>query len=232
MGLSIAVINESTVLTDAQVQAALPALQRQITYHFAPSWNQYGNLHFYSKGAAVPSKYAQMVILDNSDQAGALGYHDKTAAGKPVGKVFAKTDQQYGLSWTVTLSHELLEMLADPKIQRGEQVGSGDFYALEVGDPVEADSDGYSITVAGYAPVLVSNFVTENWFDDSGTNAGPYDYRRLLTAPLQVRSGGYVSIWNGTSWTQKQMRAGELVDVATAESRAELPEHPRGVLGA
>lgn len=230
MGLQIAVINESTVLTDAEVQAALPALNHQVRYHFGPSWNQYGVLRFYTKGAAIPSSYAQMAILDNSDQAGALGYHDKTAAGKPVGKVFAATDAKYGLSWTVTLSHEVLEMLADPKIQRGEQVGSGDFYALEVGDPVEADSDGYSITVTGYAPVLVSNFITENWFDDSGSNRGPYDYRRLLTAPLQVRSGGYVSIWDGTQWTQKQMQSnGDLATVATAASRDALPEHPRAV---
>lgn len=227
MGLPIAVINESTVLTDAQVQAALPALQHQVTYHFAPHWNQYGNLHFFSKGAVLPSTYAQMAILDNSDQAGALGYHDKTAAGLPVGKVFAATDAKYGLSWTVTLSHELLEMLADPRIQRGEQVASGEFYALEVGDPVESDSDGYLVSVTGYAPVRVSNFILEAWFDDSGSVPGPYDYRRQLTAPLQVRPGGYVSIWDGTTWTQKQMRAGELVVTATAATRVELPEHLR-----
>ena len=32
-----------------------------------------------------------MLVLDTSDQAGALGYHDVTPQGLPLGKVFAKT---------------------------------------------------------------------------------------------------------------------------------------------
>ena len=55
-------------------------------------------------------------MTDNPDQAGALGYHEITSQGTPLGKVFAKLDLQSGASWTVTLSHELLEMLADPWI--------------------------------------------------------------------------------------------------------------------
>ena len=58
----------------------------------------------------------QIIITDNPDQAGALGYHELTSAGAPLGKVFAKLDLDSGTSWTVTLSHELLEMLADPWI--------------------------------------------------------------------------------------------------------------------
>ena len=54
--------------------------------------------------------------MDDSDQAGALGYHDLTSAGLPMGKVFARTDLQNNLSWTVTVSHELLEILGDPMI--------------------------------------------------------------------------------------------------------------------
>ena len=55
-------------------------------------------------------------ILDNTDRAGVLGHHDLTPDGLPVGKSFAGTDKHYGHSWTVTASHELLEMLADPDI--------------------------------------------------------------------------------------------------------------------
>jgi len=42
------------------------------------------------------------------------GHHDLTPDGLPVGKSFAGTDKHFGHSWTVTASHELLEMLADP----------------------------------------------------------------------------------------------------------------------
>lgn len=55
-------------------------------------------------------------IFDDSDVPGALGYHDVTNEGLPLGKVFAGTDIKYEANWTVALSHELLEMLADPEI--------------------------------------------------------------------------------------------------------------------
>ena len=54
--------------------------------------------------------------LDDSDQASALGYHDMTSEGLPLGKVFGTTNLKFGTNWTVTASHELLEMLGDPSI--------------------------------------------------------------------------------------------------------------------
>jgi hypothetical protein len=42
--------------------------------------------------------------------------HDTTPDGLPLGKVFAGTDKAFGTQWTVTASHELLEMLGDPAI--------------------------------------------------------------------------------------------------------------------
>src|SRR6266571_4314023 len=74
-----------------------------------------------------------LVILDTSDVADALGYHDFTPAGRPIGKVFAQSDIMDNLEWTVTASHELLEMLADPDIVRTvfvqETNTSGKIYA-------------------------------------------------------------------------------------------------------
>jgi len=57
-----------------------------------------------------------LVSLDDSDQASALGYHDMTSEGLPLGKVFGTTNLKFGTNWTVTASHELLEMLGDPSI--------------------------------------------------------------------------------------------------------------------
>jgi len=37
-----------------------------------------------------------------------------TSEGTPLGKVFAGLDLRSASSWTVTLSHELLEILTDP----------------------------------------------------------------------------------------------------------------------
>ena len=43
---SIAVINESTVVTDPQVQSWVPALQSQVTDHFATVWGTGAGLTF------------------------------------------------------------------------------------------------------------------------------------------------------------------------------------------
>ncbi len=63
---------------------------------------------FYAKQSDIPKGQWWIIVSDNSDQAGAGGYHDLTDEGKPLGKVFAKTDMQSGSSWTVAFSHELL----------------------------------------------------------------------------------------------------------------------------
>ena len=138
--VEIAIINESTVLTDAQVAPAVVAIQTQVSRDFAPIYGKTARLLFFNKSATIPPEMWQIAILDDSDQAGALGYHDITVSGQPLGKVFAKTTQTDGLSWTVTLSHEALEMLQDPWINRCFEVddGSGNptqFQADEVGDP-------------------------------------------------------------------------------------------------
>jgi hypothetical protein len=68
-----------------------------------------------------------------------------TSTGGPLGKVFAKLDLDNSCSWTVTLSHELLEMLADPWINRCAVGSDNKIYALEVCDAVESDDLGYEI---------------------------------------------------------------------------------------
>src|SRR5207244_6897591 len=124
-------------------------LQTQVQRDFAPVWGIDADLSFVPQDSAPPSGAWWLVILDNSDQAGALGYHDVTNQGMPLGKVFAATDQQFGSQWTATASHELLEMLGDPEINLTVFVQSsqsaGVLYAYEVCDACEADQFGYNI---------------------------------------------------------------------------------------
>lgn len=196
----VSVINESKILNSAQVQAAVNALQLQVNQDFGPIWNTYATLQIHSAATAPHNSY-WLVLLDDSDQAGALGYHDLTPQGLPLGKVFARTDHDYGLSWTVTASHELLEMLADPFIQTVMDVSDGtndSFYALEVGDPVEDDSLGY--VLLGQP---MSDFITPAWFGNTpgfGSWAGKYDFRGHLNQPLQVATNGYALVYSGGQW--------------------------------
>jgi hypothetical protein len=96
-------------------------------------------LEFVPSGAQPPAGTWWLSILDDSDQANALGYHDLTTDGLPIGKVFAGTDLKVGASWSVTASHELLEMLADPNINLTVFVQNADttgrLYAYERATP-------------------------------------------------------------------------------------------------
>jgi hypothetical protein len=192
----IAITNASTCLTDEQVEAVLPALQKQVSDDFKAYWEQDCTLSFLARDQPLTAGWWQIVITDNPDQAGALGYHELTSQGTPLGKVFAKLDLQNGSSWTVTLSHELLEMLADPWINWCAMGSDSKIYALEVCDAVEADKLGYAID-----GVLVSDFITPAWYEP--TSADRLDFKQHLSKELELARGGYISTFETTrGWTQ------------------------------
>jgi hypothetical protein len=192
----IAITNASTVLNDRQVEACISALQRQVSIDFRAYWNLECQLTFLPKSEKLAEGWWQMVVLDDPDQAGVLGYHELTSNGTPLGKVFAGLDLRSGSSWTVTLSHELLEMLVDPWLNWCAQGVDGRVYALEVCDAVEADQLGYKID-----EVLVSDFVTPAWFEH--TRADRVDFKRRISKPLELGRGGYIGVLEpGKGWTQ------------------------------
>jgi hypothetical protein len=211
---TIAIVNESTALGlalsgdqgIARLAGIVAALQKQITRDFAPIWDRDANLLLAIFPTVNPENW-QLVLLDDPDQANALGYHDLTATGLPLGKVFIKADLEAGTSWTVTMSHELLEMLADPLINLASDLsipGMDQFYALEVCDPCEADKYAYEID-----GVLVSDFVTPWWFvNDLSGGVRAFDVRGQIDRPFQILPGGYISVYMGTrGWTQIEDRA-------------------------
>jgi hypothetical protein len=192
----IAITNASTCLSDTQVEAVLSALQKQVSEDFKAYWDLDCTLTSLSKGQKLTPRWWQIVVTDNPDQAGALGYHELTSQGTPLGKIFAKLDLDSGSSWTVTLSHELLEMLADPWINWCAVGSDNRIYALEVCDAVEADNLGYVID-----DVLVSDFVTPAWFEP--TSADRLDFKKHLSKQLELARGGYISVFDpGAGWTQ------------------------------
>jgi len=201
----ISVINESTVLTDAEVTPVVIALQQQVTNDFRPIWGIDAELKMIPQGAQPLAGTWWLVMLDDSDQAGALGYHDLTPDGLPIGKVFAASDLKAGTSWSVTASHELLEMLADPNINLSVLVQnantSGTLFAYEVCDACEDDSLGYQIN-----NVLVSDFVYPAWFENfRAQGSTQFDRMNKMQNPLELLAGGYIGVFNiseGSGWQQ------------------------------
>jgi hypothetical protein len=172
------------------------AQQMQIENHFREVWNASATLFQHDPtSASIPGAWV-LAFLRDSDQAGALGYHDVTSSGSPIIKIFVGDDLKYGYSPTVTASHEVLETLGDPLTNRVAQGPKGLFYAYENCDACEADEFGY--TVAG---VQLSDFVTEEYFLPGSD--GPYDYKNHIRQPFEILPGGYMAVFDPQhGWTQ------------------------------
>lgn len=220
--IQISVINESTVLADADVVPVVAALQKQVSNDFLPVWGADAELTIVSQGGQPAAGSWWLVLLDDSDQANALGYHDLTSEGLPIGKVFAASDLKAGTSWTVTASHELLEMLGDPNINLTVFVQNSDtagvLYAYEICDACEDDSLGYPLD-----NILVSDFVYPAWFEDFRTEGSTqFDRMNKIQTPFQLLVNGYIGTFNvtaGSGWQQQ-----------TAEKRSTNVLH-RGAVG-
>jgi len=185
----IRIINHSSLVSDAEVKAAAAAQQIQITRDFAPLWGKSAQI-LVGKLRRHITEWA-FVLADSIDAAGALGYHTVHGA-VPAAIIDVKLCQQDGVSWTSCLSHEVLEALADPFCNLTWPYPGGKTVAWEVGDPVERD--GYFIN-----GIQMSNFVTPAWFQGG---PGPYDFLKVLSAPLTLSKGGYISVHDSSGWHQ------------------------------
>lgn len=220
----IAVINESTLVTNAQIDTMCKAIQIQLNLHVLPAWNmKAGTIQFYADKNKVPG-YAWVVnMLDNSTQAGALGYHavdsDKVDAfifAGPVlqngGVVLHDPTNPQNVSVASVLSHEVCEMVGDRFANfwaDGPGVVASDGqtyteYALELCDPVEGNSYPILVNVSGaFVPVSVSNFVFPSWFNQEATSINaPFDYLNLLKAPFTMTAGGYMIVRQSGNYQQ------------------------------
>src|SRR5437764_12146275 len=186
MAIQIAVINESTAIGDADVQAMLPAFTQQWNSDLQPIWGVgEANFSFVPKDQTPPAGTWWLVFLDDSDQAGALAYHDLTDEGLPISKVFVKTLLADNAYISVGATHELCEMAVDPWLNSAYQDAHGVFWAGEICDPVESDQYGYQIK-----GILVTDFVTPAWYGHKHAQ-GPSDFKAHSHKAFEVLTGGY-----------------------------------------
>jgi hypothetical protein len=194
----ITVVNRSTLVSSADVQLMTRACAYQLRYHAAPAWgkNIMPVVYAASEATAPPGSWV-IGVFDDADQAGALGWHDLGAGDVVYGRVFARPVLDHGgnaltrnLSVASVLSHEVLETFVDPYCNLYADRDGRQSIAVEVGDPVEADS--YVVPVSG-SKVTVSNFVFPRWFDPQATD-GPFDQLGRLHGPFTMTSGGYLIV--------------------------------------
>jgi hypothetical protein len=191
----IAILNQSTLVTDADARAMTRAVAKQVRMHAAPAWDQApAAVVFFDDAAAVPPGAHGIAIVDTiKDQPeGVLGFHTEDQGGKLWGTVAAKPEldakgKVLTGDWSVSsvLSHEVLEMYVDPNCNLWASDGAGKVYSFEVCDPVEAPT--YVVD-----KVSVSNFVTPAWFDPLASKTATFDHLGKVKAPFGILPGGYV----------------------------------------
>lgn len=197
----VALVSEAASVNFAQLIKMEEALQIQVDRDFAPHWGVSASVRAYASRAAVPAGVWPIIIQDTLDQPGAAGYHTD-ANGQPYALVDAADGEV-----SVTVSHELLEMLADPwgnRLISAPDVRPGAtgnvHYLCEVCDPCESHS--YAIN-----GIPVSDFYFHNYLTDpKGDGVTQYSFLGSLTSPRQMLDGGYLSFvdrsgqWSQLTW--------------------------------
>jgi hypothetical protein len=191
----IAILNQSTLISQKDAATMTQAIATQVRLDAAPLWDRApAAVVFYTDPGAVPPTAHGIAIVDTiQDQPkGVLGFHTEDQGGKLWGVVAAKPEVDNGGQvttgdWSVSsvLSHEVLEMFVDPNCNLWADDGKGKAYSFEVCDPVEAPS----YTVSG---VSVSNFVAPAWFDPKAPATAQFDKLGKLGAAFSILKGGYV----------------------------------------
>jgi hypothetical protein len=232
--LKIVITNNSKRVDDADVQKMTEAVAKQVADDFSPAWAiAASSVIFQPSGATPPPGGALLTIVDDPDQPGVLGWHTEGENATIFGYVFAAPVLDHGgqvltgATYTVaaTLSHEVLETIADPHVNLWATGTDGFVVSQEVCDPVENgsyDIDGIS----------VSNFVMPAWFDAQAAANTKLDYLGQVSKPFQIAPGGYyvhfkggkptqvfgeeVPGWRRTTKSNPKSRAGHLLHLAAA----------------
>jgi hypothetical protein len=188
---------------------AAAAIQKQLTRDFTPFWGLPATVDVFEDLASVPSDYHPVVVfgdapeledelrplvgerlaeelIDDFEKQRLSGLHLNAYTRQPFALVAASD------AWTVTLSHEVLELIADPygnrliaaahPLHRNQRVK----YLLEVCDPCQ--SVWYPVN-----GVPVSDFYGPRYFDPVEPTPGRYSFTGELERPLDIVEGGYLT---------------------------------------
>jgi hypothetical protein len=214
---SVVLVNESSLpLSVDRFREVARALQIQVVRDFEPVWEESASVSALT-GTQVPAGAWPIRLVDQSTQ---LGVH-MDEGRHPYAVVRASID------WTITMSHELLEMLANPegdKTVEGPDIdpdhsGRRVEYLLEVCDACQV----YDYPVG---TVPVSDFVMPEYFRPERTAAGAkMDLLGRIGSPLQVHKGCHLSWWDpqDRSWHQR-LADGRFVRDAPSEDEDSLRE--------
>ena len=229
----VAIVSLTSDIPTRLILQVAAAIQKQITRDFAPYWGTRVTVDAFEDLESVPSDYHPIVIfsaghelvgqleyaigeqraaeiVDDFERERMSGLHMNSYTRQPFALV-AATD-----TWTVTLSHETLEMITDPfgnrliaaahPLDPRRRVR----YLLEVCDPCQA----VWYPVNG---VPVCDFYCPRYFDPVLPDRDRYSFTGAIQRPLQILEGGYLSWIDPGDSGLYQLGAGETVETLVAD---------------
>jgi hypothetical protein len=185
--INLALVSEVEGHDPSDVSRVAAALQRQATRDFGPIWKVRATIDAFPSLEDVPVGYWPLIVETDIDTPGAAGVHEDQE-GQPFALITMSD------SWSLTASHEMLEMLADPfgkRVLPGKSPKRGQGrveFLVEVCDPSEAAEFGYTVN-----DILVSDFYTPHFFDPKRADGVRYSFTGAINKPRQVLRGGYLS---------------------------------------
>lgn len=202
-------------ITDREIRRSIPAWQQAVNDDFARYWHTTRYRLVFLGRKPAPSGAMSAVFQNRGPIKGALAYHWTERGNAPSITVYAGTGAYYGFSNSVSFTHELFELAADPVTSFVNVGYPYDYYWVEkkdtslqqeysgaigwfneVSDPVESDS--YTRPGLDGRPVKISDFVTPAWFNDGV--GGRFDFMGLCQQPIWIRPGGYAQFLAADGW--------------------------------
>lgn len=186
----VALVAQTNKIQFSDLTVAAAAIQKQVSRDVGPIWNIDASVDAFATLEDVPLGYWH-VLIDDTIPYDAQGIHLNEDNGQPFALI------AYSDDWSLTTSHESIEMLVDPSGNRTVAANSPEpsqgrvLILVETCDPSEAAKYGY--TANG---VLVSDFYTPHFFDPVVGPGVRYSFTGAITEPLEVLDGGYVSWWD------------------------------------
>jgi hypothetical protein len=218
----IGIASRSQVVGLRDIIKVASAINLQANRDLQCIWNIAASVTALADPESIEPGVWPIFIVDDVGQNGAAGLH-LTDHQQPYALV------QAGPTWSLTASHECLEMLVDPSGNRlvpssaiaaagnkVKDVTTEKFeYLVEVADPSEDPTNAYMID-----EVLVSDFYTPHFFDPVASPGVRYSFTGRITRPREILPGGYISWLNPALGVMQQLRWFDKPQIV------DLPGHP------
>jgi predicted ester cyclase len=189
----ITLVYEGSSVSTRELTRVAAALDKQVTRDIGPIWSVEATVNPAFSLDDVPVGSWPIILVEDAGDPRVLGYH-RDGFGQPYAKV-ALTD-----SWSLTASHECLEMLVDPfgdRMVPGPSLKEGEgrvSYLVEVCDPVQSSECSYTVN-----DVMVSDFVTPRFYDPLAASGVRYSFTGNTPGPRGVLEDGYITWRNQTN---------------------------------